>query len=122
MFDPNEHLFTPVDEEAPHRAVRLRELGLGDRPEPEFDDFAHHFMAENVAFLHRHDDAVVKVQIRAADRGGGDFDNGIARVEKLRIGNFFDPHVMFSVPDNCFHEYLRIRKVEGRRWKVEGGR
>ena len=40
MFEPNEHLFTPVDEEAPHRVVRLRELGLGDRPEPEVDDFA----------------------------------------------------------------------------------
>jgi GAF domain-containing protein len=40
MFDPPEHMFTPVDEEAPRRMTRLRELGLGDRPEPEFDDFA----------------------------------------------------------------------------------
>jgi len=34
------HLFRPVDEEAPRRVVRLRELDLGQRPEPEFDDFA----------------------------------------------------------------------------------
>lgn len=40
MFETNEHIFTPVDEEAPRRVARLRELGLGDRPEPEFDDFA----------------------------------------------------------------------------------
>jgi GAF domain-containing protein len=40
MFDPNAHLFTPVDEQAPNRVKRLRELGLGERPEPEFDDFA----------------------------------------------------------------------------------
>src|SRR5262249_7953187 len=40
MYEPNGHLFTPVDTEAPRRVVRLRELGLGDRPEPEFDDFA----------------------------------------------------------------------------------
>ncbi len=40
MFETNERLFTPVDEEAPRRVVRLRELGLGERPEPEFDDFA----------------------------------------------------------------------------------
>jgi GAF domain-containing protein len=40
MYEQNPHLFTPVDEEAPRRLVRLRELGLGERPEPEFDDFA----------------------------------------------------------------------------------
>ncbi len=40
MFDSNAHLFTPVDHEAPRRVMRLRELELGERPEPEFDDFA----------------------------------------------------------------------------------
>lgn len=33
-------MFTPVDDEAARRAQRLRELGLGERPEPEFDEFA----------------------------------------------------------------------------------
>ncbi|MEV7415242.1 GAF domain-containing protein [Streptomyces sp. NPDC089919] len=33
-------LLTPVDREAPARAVRLRELGLGERPDPELDGFA----------------------------------------------------------------------------------
>lgn len=40
MFELKGHLFTPLDEEAPRRAERLRELGLGEKPEPEFDDFA----------------------------------------------------------------------------------
>jgi signal transduction protein with GAF and PtsI domain len=40
IYEPSGHLFTPVDEEAPRRVVRLRELGLGERPEPEFDEFA----------------------------------------------------------------------------------
>lgn len=40
MFEPAGHLFTPMDEDAPKRVARLRELGLGDRPEPEFDEFA----------------------------------------------------------------------------------
>lgn len=40
MYEPVAHLFTPADEEAPVRAARLRELGLGTHPEPEFDDFA----------------------------------------------------------------------------------
>lgn len=40
IYEPAGHLFTPVDDEAPRRVVRLRELGLGERPEPEFDEFA----------------------------------------------------------------------------------
>lgn len=40
MYDATGHLFTPADEEAPARVARLHELGLGDKPEPEFDDFA----------------------------------------------------------------------------------
>jgi len=39
MFETAD-MFTPVDVEAPSRMVRLRALGLGERPEPEFDDFA----------------------------------------------------------------------------------
>ncbi|MGW2823895.1 GAF domain-containing protein [Streptomyces sp. NPDC001443] len=33
-------LLTPEDREAPARALRLRRLGLGERPEPELDAFA----------------------------------------------------------------------------------
>lgn len=40
-YDPTIHtLITPADPEAPARERRLRELGLGDRPEQEFDEFA----------------------------------------------------------------------------------
>ncbi|MGN9810150.1 GAF domain-containing protein [Micromonospora sp. BQ11] len=31
---------TPADREAPHRMRRLRDLGLGESPDPEFDEFA----------------------------------------------------------------------------------
>jgi GAF domain-containing protein len=34
------HPLTPTDSEVPHRMRRLRELGLGDQPDPEFDEFA----------------------------------------------------------------------------------
>lgn len=40
MYEQHGHLFTPVDEEAPRRVTRLRELDLGVHPEPEFDEFA----------------------------------------------------------------------------------
>jgi GAF domain-containing protein len=40
-YDPTIHtLMTPVDLEAPRRVQRLRALGLGERPDPEFDQFA----------------------------------------------------------------------------------
>ncbi|HEX5495053.1 MAG TPA: GAF domain-containing protein [Mycobacteriales bacterium] len=39
-YDPTGPLLTPVDEEAPRRVLRLRELGLGQTPDPEFDEFA----------------------------------------------------------------------------------
>ncbi|MDT9684602.1 GAF domain-containing protein [Streptomyces sp. TRM76323] len=40
-YDPTGHLLlTPVDQEAPARVRRLRQLGLGERPEPAFDAFA----------------------------------------------------------------------------------
>ncbi|MEU8235914.1 GAF domain-containing protein [Actinoplanes sp. NPDC048967] len=34
------HPLTPTDLEVPLRMRRLRELGLGEQPDPEFDDFA----------------------------------------------------------------------------------
>lgn len=41
-YDPTGHLLlTPVDQEAPLRVRRLRQLGLGEHPDPAFDAFAH---------------------------------------------------------------------------------
>ncbi|MEU8571671.1 GAF domain-containing protein [Streptomyces pathocidini] len=41
QFDPTRHLLlTPEDGEAPARVARLSELGIGDAPVPEFDEFA----------------------------------------------------------------------------------
>jgi len=34
------HPLTPTDAEVPHRMRRLRELNMGDQPDPEFDEFA----------------------------------------------------------------------------------
>jgi GAF domain-containing protein len=40
-YDPAGHqLLTPLDQEAPRRMMRLHELGLGDTPDQEFDEFA----------------------------------------------------------------------------------
>lgn len=44
QMDPGRLL--PVDDEAPQRAARLRELGLGQTRESEFDEFARDVAAE----------------------------------------------------------------------------
>ena len=41
MYDSSaHHPLTPADVEVPHRMRRLRELNMGDQPDPEFDEFA----------------------------------------------------------------------------------
>jgi GAF domain-containing protein len=40
LYEPAGHLLTPVDNEVPQRKARLRELGLGQAPDPELDAFA----------------------------------------------------------------------------------
>ncbi|MFD0557640.1 GAF domain-containing protein [Stackebrandtia endophytica] len=38
--DEDRYSMTPVDPEAPDRVERLKQLGLGNQPDPEFDEFA----------------------------------------------------------------------------------
>ena len=40
VYEPSGHLLTPSDPDAPWRAARLRELGLGQGPDRELDEFA----------------------------------------------------------------------------------
>src|SRR4051794_38687385 len=72
---------------------------------PHVHDFSHKFMAENVAALHRRNKAVVKVEIGAADRGRGDFNDGVSLIQNLRVGHLFHPHVLFANPTVGSHSY-----------------
>ncbi|REE97011.1 GAF domain-containing protein [Thermomonospora umbrina] len=45
LYEPSGHLLTPVDHEVPQRVTRLRELGLGQGPDQEFDAFARDLAA-----------------------------------------------------------------------------
>lgn len=40
IFETSSHLMRPADPDAPQRAIRLRELGLGQGPDPQLDEFA----------------------------------------------------------------------------------
>lgn len=46
-FRPDHRLVTPIDKEAFRRAARLRELGIKEEPDPEFDEFARS-LAQNL--------------------------------------------------------------------------
>ncbi|MNR20584.1 hypothetical protein D3C85_1374340 [compost metagenome] len=70
---------------------------------PHLDDLAHELMAENVAAVHAGDDAVIEVEVRAADGGGGDLDDGVARIDDLGIGDRVHPNIVFAVPGQCAH-------------------
>src|ERR1051326_3641765 len=69
----------------------------------DLDHFSHEFMAEDVSCLHRRDGTVVQVEVRAADRGGAYFQDGITRIKNLGIGHRFHPHVFLSIPANGSH-------------------
>src|SRR5918999_2777143 len=58
----------------------------------DFNDLAHKLVTKNVARNHRRNELVVQVQVRTADRGGRDLNDGIALVQDLRIRNVFDAH------------------------------
>ena len=83
-----------------HPIARLEVL---DRA-PGLDHLAHEFVAQDVALLHRGDEPVEQVQVRAADRGGGDPDDGVARVEDLGIRDLTDLDVSLAHPADGFHE------------------
>ncbi|MFK4144942.1 GAF domain-containing protein [Streptomyces sp. NPDC004065] len=103
-------LLTPEDTDAPARALRLRRLGLGGRPEAGLDAFADHlahltgapyamvnFLDEEGQFfagLHRPRRDVLTVET-AAPADGGDRD-GVRREMGRRLArdHGFCPHVV----------------------------
>ncbi|MNY13134.1 hypothetical protein D3C86_1462510 [compost metagenome] len=61
-------------------------------------------MSEDVARMHAGNDAVVEMQVGAADGRGGDLDDGVPRIDDLRIGDRVHPNVVLAVPGQCAHE------------------
>ena len=53
---------------------------------------------KDVAALHRRHEAVVEMQVGAADRGRGDAHDGVARVQDLRVRDVLDPDVLGAFP------------------------
>ncbi|MFC8918581.1 GAF domain-containing protein [Streptomyces sp. NPDC047821] len=95
-YDPTGHLLlTPVDREAPLRVQRLRQLGIGERPDPDFDAFADklaqvtgapysmvNFIDENRQFfagLHTPNGTQSAEQLNATAAAGGGVSRYMAR-------------------------------------------
>src|SRR5206468_8311052 len=72
------------------------------------DNFSHELVPQDVALLHRRNEAIVEMQVRSADRRGCNPDNGVPCIQYLRIRNFLDPDIVFVVPASCFHNLLCI--------------
>jgi len=61
------------------------------------DNFAHEFVAEDVARPHSGDVAVVKVKVGAADRGRRDLQDGVVRIDDFRVWNALDPDIVAAL-------------------------
>ena len=64
----------------------------------DLDHLAHELVAHDVAVLHRGHVPVDQVQVRAADRGGGDPHDGIAAVQDLRVRHVPDLDLVAARP------------------------
>ena len=95
---------------APHaigngdHAIAFRDIRHGGAG---FFDHAHELMAEHHVFELRKE-AVVDVQIGAADRGRCDTDNYVLRIFDAWIIHVIDFDMAGPVKYECFHRFLRM--------------
>ena len=134
-----------ADREIP--APALLALAAGDRerhddpvtdlelvvPRPDLDHFAHEFVAHDVAGFHAGHQAIVEMDVGAADRGARHPDDGIPRRLDLRIGDVVAADVGPAVPAQRAHAVPSSdREFDGRRaathrrnlpvtWQAKGG-
>jgi hypothetical protein len=74
----------------------------------DFDHLAHELMSEDVAMLHARNEAVEKMQIRAADRAGRHLDDRVARMLNPGVGNRVAANVLLAVPAQRFHRTSEV--------------
>src|SRR5215212_7421105 len=86
------------------------------------DDFAHELMAQDVAALHRGNETVVEMQIGPADGGGGDPDDGVARVDDGGVRHLLDPDGPLAFPAGRLHDTPPVVVRTSVQWAGRAGR
>src|SRR5205085_10544963 len=71
----------------------------------ELHHFTHKLMAEDVARFHRRNEAVINMQIRAADRRRRDPDNRVALVQYFWVGHISHLDRLQIHPSSGSHFY-----------------
>ena len=65
----------------------------------DLDDFAHEFVAQDIALLHLGNDTIHQMKVRAANGCGTDLEYAVLRVLDAGIIDRFAADVVRSVPD-----------------------
>ena len=89
------------DGERDHHAVAGAHVG--DLCTDLLDD-AHRLMAYDVTGGHERAEHLVEVEVRAADRGGGDADDRVGGVLEDGVGHGLDAHAFGALPGHCSHD------------------
>ena len=90
---------------------------------PDLHHLAHGLVAEDVATLHGRHVAVQQVEVRTADGGAGDPDDGVARLLEDRIRGRFVANVTVAMPADRLHRvcsFLHGRSALAGRWFFRG--
>ena len=103
LFLAAEETAAAGDDERHHHLLPDLQAGVAA---PDLDHLAHELVAQDVAVGHAGDHAVVEVQVRAADGGGGDLDDGVPRIDDLGVGDGVHLNVVLSVPGQGAHGAL----------------
>ena len=98
------------DHERHHDAVtgtQLCDLGT------DLLDDAHELVAEHIAFLQHRHLAAVQMQVRTADRGGGDPQHDVVPGFDARIVDRVEADVLGAVVGECLHVVLQTGGATG---------
>src|ERR1051325_8671091 len=76
----------------------------GRRPRADLDHLAHELVPEDVAGLHRGNEAAEEMEVGAADRGARHAHDRVVRVEDRGIRHALDAHVFRAVPADGLHD------------------
>ena len=111
LVAPAEVAASAGDDACAGHLVALRDLRDGGSC---FLDRAQELVAQDHLGLHLHP-ALVRVKVRAADRGALDLHENLVGTDLRRLRNLLDAHIVGAVENSCLHGGHRLSLASGRR-------